>query len=362
MTYSQKPLVVNARFLTQNIVGVQRYALEVSKRLKGLRPDTRFLTPKGVLHDDLADMLGAEVVGRLSGHAWEQLELPLLVRGARLLSLCNTGPILYPRQVVTLHDASPFAVPEAYSGTFRSWYWVVFRGLKTTARGLTTVSHFSQRELARICGIRPERLEVIYNGREHILATPADPDILDRHNLREKPFLLAVGSSSPHKNFGRLVRALEQLGQTPFEVVIAGGSNPKVHAATGALPESVQHVGYVSDGELRALYEHATGFVHPAYYEGFGIPPLEAMTLGCPVVCSDAASLPEVCGDAALYFDPFDENDISAKIQRLMQDKPLQDRLRTLGSAQAERFSWDNTARAVLRSTESALGRTTGLG
>ena len=168
--------------------------------------------------------------------------------------------------------------------------------------------------------------------------------------------MLAVGSSSPHKNFLRLVRALEALGETPFSVVIAGGSNPKVHAATGDLPASVKHVGYVSDGELRALYEHAAGFIHPAYYEGFGIPPLEAMTLHCPVLCSNAASLPEVCGDAALYFDPFDEADISAKIQRLMQDKTLQTRLCALGTAQAERFSWDSTTAAVLELTERALG------
>ena len=349
-------LVVNARFLTQNIVGVQRYAVEIAKRLKVLRPDTRFLTPRGVVNEDLAETLGAEVAGRLTGHAWEQLELARLAAGAPLLSLCNTGPLFYPRQVVTLHDAAPFAVPEAYSRAFRSWYRVVFGSLKHSAQGLTTVSHFSQRELARICGIPPERLEVIYNGREHIFSIPADPGILDRHNLREHPFLLAVGSSSPHKNFGRLVHALEKLGETPFRVVIAGGSNPKVHAATGVLPASVRHVGYVSDGELRALYEHAAGFVHPAYYEGFGIPPLEAMTLGCPVLCSHAASLPEVCGDAALYFDPFDEDDISAKIQLFMQDKALRTRLCALGSGQAECFSWDHTTREVLNFAEHTLG------
>jgi len=138
-------------------------------------------------------------------------------------------------------------------------------------------------------------------------------------------------------------------------VVIAGGSNPRVHAATGALPESVRHVGYISDGELRALYEGAAGFVHPAYYEGFGIPPLEAMTLGCPVIVSNAASLPEVCGDAALYFDPFSEGDIADKIQTFMQDEALQTRLRAAGCAQAERFSWARTTLEVLDFTEHAL-------
>ncbi len=334
---------------------MQRYATEISKRLKDARPDVRFLTPKGVKHGALAEQLGAEVVGRLSGHAWEQLELPLLTRGGPLLSLCNTGPLAHPRQVVTLHDAAAFAVPEAYSAAFRALYRVIFTGLKHTARGLLTVSQFSQRELGRYCGLRPERVQVVYEGREHIFAAPADPGILARHNLLERPFLLAVGSSSPHKNFGTLVRALELLRETDFGVVIAGGSNPRVHAATGTLPEGVTHVGFVSDGELRALYEHAAGFVHPAYYEGFGIPPLEAMTLGCPVLVSNAASLPEICGDAALYFDPFSEADLADKIQTFMQDSSLQTRLRRAGRAQAERFSWESTTCEVLDFAERVL-------
>ena len=348
-------LVVNARFLTQPIVGVQRYATEIAKRLKVLRPDTRFLTPKGVVHEALAEQLGAEVTGRLTGHAWEQLELAALADQAPLLSLCNTGPIFYPRQVVTLHDAAPMAVPEAYSRAFRSWYNVLFRALGRNAKGILTDSEFSRQELVRRAGIPERKLKVVYLGREHIFESSSDPGILARHDLQDRAYLLAVGSSSPHKNFSRLVHALEKLGETPFRVVIAGGSNPKVHVATGVLPESVKHVGYVSDGELRALYEHAAGFVHPAYYEGFGIPPLEAMTLGCPVLCSHAASLPEVCGDAALYFDPFDEDDISAKIQTFMQDRALQTRLCTLGSAQAERFSWERTTLEVLNFAERTL-------
>ncbi len=348
-------LFVNARFLTQDTTGVQRYAVEVSKRLKVLRPDTRFLTPQGVKHPELAAQLGAETVGRSSGHVWEQGELLAHTRSGALLSLCNTGPLAHPRQVVTLHDASPFAVPEAYSRAFRTVYRVLFTGFGRTARGILTDSAFSQRELTRRAGIPERKLKIVYLGREHFLEVCSDPGILERHALHDRPFLLAVGSSSPHKNFGALVRALEHLGETSFGVVIAGGSNPRVHATAGTLPENVTHVGFVSDGELRALYEHAAGFVHPAYYEGFGIPPLEAMTLGCPVLVSNAASLPEVCGDAALYFDPFNEHDIADKIQTFMQDRDLQTRLRTLGAAQAERFSWDTAAREVLGFTEHAL-------
>lgn len=348
-------LFVNARFLTQDVTGVQRYAIELSKRLKTLHPDTRFLTPKGIKHPELAENLGAEVTGRLTGHLWEQLELPFLTRGGPLLSLCNTGPLVHPRQVVTLHDAAVFAVPEAYSRGFRSWYRVLHTGLGRTAKGILTDSEFSRGELERYARIPQHKLEVVYLGHEHVLELDRDVHILAEHRLTDRPFLLAVGSSSPHKNFGRLVRALATLGPTDFDIVIAGGSNPRVHVGSGTLPDGIKHVGFVSDGELRALYEHTAGFAHPAYYEGFGIPPLEAMTLGCPVVCSHAASLPEVCGDAALYFDPMDEADIAVKIQTLMGDGDLQTRLRDRGRSRAERFSWDDAARNVWDFTENVL-------
>jgi len=357
MTPNTMPLFVNARFLTQTVTGVQRYGIEVSRELKRLRPEVRFLAPKNVLHHGLAEELGAEVKGRLTGHAWEQVELPRLTRGGALLSLCNTGPLLKREQVVTFHDANVFAVPEAYSLAFQGLYRLLFFGLKHTAKGLVTVSEFSRRELGRYCGIPESRLEVIPEGKEHVFAAEADEGILIKHALTGRPFLLAVSSQSPHKNFGAVVKALQILGETDFGVVIAGGTNPRVHARTGALPGSVKHVGYVSDGELRALYEHAAGFVHPAYYEGFGIPPLEAMALGCPVVVSKAASLPEVCGNAALYFDPHNPADIADKIQRLMGDDALRRTLRCKGLERAERFSWTTCAAEVLAFAESKLGR-----
>ncbi|ADI15958.1 glycosyltransferase family 4 protein [Truepera radiovictrix] len=348
------PLFVNARFLTQPMTGVQRYAAEVARRLKRARPATRFLVPRNVLHTGLADELGAEVTGRLTGHAWEQLELPFYTRGGGLLSLCNTGPLLKRRQVVTLHDAAAFAIPEAYALAFRSWYKVLFVGLGRAARGVLTDSHFSAAELQHYAHVPKHKLRVVYLGKEHLLQTPPDPAVLTRHHLT-RPFVLAVSSLSPHKNFGAVVRALEHLGETPFDTVIAGGISPRVHARTAQLPASIKHVGYVSDGELRALYEGASAFIHPALYEGFGLPPLEAMALGCPVIVSKAASLPEVCGDAALYFDPHDPSDLADKIRQLMQDAPLQARLRHEGPVQAARFSWERCADEVLSFAESAL-------
>jgi glycosyltransferase involved in cell wall biosynthesis len=350
-------LTVNARFLTQRLTGVQRYAIEVSRRLKAMRPDIRFVAPTDVIHDDIARELAVETVGRLHGHAWEQLELPRHLHGTGLISLCNAAPIAVARQIVTIHDAAPFTVPEAYSRAFTLWYRIMTRWLGARAAGIVTVSHFSAGELNRYLGVAPERIDVTPLGSEHVRAVPADETVIARHGLDDRPFLLAVGSHSPHKNFPALVRAAERLGDVPFRFVMAGGADPRVHAS---MPEAlasshVVHVGGVSDAELRALYERAAGYVHPAYYEGFGLPPLEAMALGCPVLTSHAASLPEVCGDAAEYFNPFDGDGMVTAIRQFMANDARRAGLAAAGRERARQFSWDRCAQALLEVADARL-------
>jgi glycosyltransferase involved in cell wall biosynthesis len=350
------PLVVNGRFLTQRVTGVQRYAIEVTRRLKVLRPDLRVLTPTGVIHHEIARELGAERVGRLRGHAWEQVELPWYRRGAGLINLCNAAPVTVTKQIVTIHDCAPFAVPEAYSRAFTQWYRFITRQIGQRARHILTVSHFSAGELNRYLKIDPAKITVIPLGREHVFACDASYDAIERHKLGNVIFLLAVGSHSPHKNFAALVTIAEKLNNADCRFVIVGGADPRVHASNPtALDERVIHVGAVSDAELRALYENAAGYVHPAYYEGFGLPPLEAMALGCPVLTSRAAALPETCGNAAAYFDPFDMTDMVTATQRFLADADHRAGLAQAGRERAQMFSWDECARAILESAEANL-------
>ena len=348
--------VVNARFLTQPITGVQRYAIEVSRRLRKMEPNIRFLTPHNVIHHDLFEELGAQVVGRRTGHLWDQLELSHHAGTAPLINLCNSGPMFRRHQLVTFHDAAPFAVPQAYSRSYRLWYRFMMRRIGKAARIIATDSEFSRRELQSRIGIAGEKIEVVPLGHEHVHLQPADATVIGRHDLGDRPFLLAVGSRSPHKNFGALLGALAKIGHCDFEIVIAGGVSPRIHAGVDLetkLPANVRHVGFVTDSELRALYEKAAAYVHPAYYEGFGLPPLEAMALGCPVISSNAASLPEVCGDAAVYFDPHDDAALAEAIMTTMADHELRRRLRIAGREQADRFAWDRTAERILKLSRS---------
>ena len=363
MDRKKTEVLINARFLTQTTTGVQRYAIEIVKALDKLigdgHPATRghsftLLSPQDVRQELGLKNIPVKRVGRFGGHLWEQLELPYYARHGLLLSLCNAAPLAKRNQIVAIHDAAVFVNPKNFSLPFRGWYKVLLTALGKVARRIITVSAFSKKELIRHCGIDESKLFVTYEGGEHALAAVPQDGVLRRWGIDGRRYVLAVSSVSPNKNFSAVVRAVELLGETDFKVVIAGGTNHKVFGGSESpLPDSVIRVGYVSDGALRSLYEHAACFVYPSLYEGFGLPPLEAMNCGCPVVVSEMASMPEVCDDAALYCDPHDPKDISDKIRHLMENEDLRTRLRQKGAPRAELFSWERSARATLDTIEA---------
>lgn len=349
-----KTIYINGRFLAQPLTGVQRYSHELVRAWDELLDcgeidrhayELVVLAPKSAPAQNPWRHVRLVQAGRFDGNLWEQIDLPWLARGGLLFSPGNIGPYFHPNQAVTLHDASVFAVPEAYSRLFRWKYRLIMRRMGRIARQIFTVSEFSRGELSRYLNIPPERITVVYPGKEHILRVEPDERILDRYGLRDRPFLFAVSSNSPHKNFATLLAAIRQMGDQEFKFVIAGGTFARVFQATGMeeLPANVIRVGYVSDGELRALYEHAQAFVFPSLYEGFGLPPLEAMACGCPVICSNAASLPEVCGDAAVYFEPQDVETLVHQINQLFCNSFSRDFLLRRGIDRANCFSWKRT-------------------
>lgn len=348
-------LQVNGRFLGQRITGAQRYARELLAAVDTCLQNPEWSGTRLTLLVPRATprpRLGAaefRVIGRLRGNLWEQMELPLWGNGSVLLNLSNTAPLLGRNMVATIHDASVYAVPQAYSPAFRSWYRTMIPVIGRRSRRVVTSSRFSRGELQRHAGIDPARIVVIPGSGEHMLARPADPGVFDRLGLGARPYILAVSSRSSHKNVGRVVEAMELLADESIDLVLAGGGNQRVFRGPGT-PSSrrIRMAGYVSDGELRALYERAGCFVYPSLYEGFGLPPLEAMNCGCPVIASRAASLPEVCGDAALYCDPDDPADIARGIARVMESEQLRQDLRQGGFARAAQFCWSHAGRALL--------------
>jgi glycosyltransferase involved in cell wall biosynthesis len=355
-------VLVNGRFLGQRITGAQRYARELLTAMdawlqndRGLarRLSITVLIPRGTPTPPLGAIAFREI-GRLRGHAWEQAELPWHAGRELLLNLCNTAPMTGQHMVATILDASVYAVPEAYSFGFRAWYRIMIPVVGRRSRRVITISQFSRRELERYPRIDPAKTSVVYGSGEHILTTPADERVLDRLSLRSRPYVLGVSSRSVHKNVGRVAEAVGLVSDQSFDLVLAGGDNPRVFSDSATLSgERIRVTGYVTEGELRALYQSAACFVYPSLYEGFGLPPLEAMTCGCPTIVSRTASLPEVCGDAAVYCNPADPEDIARRIGEVMQNQTLREHLRGQGFERAGRFRWADGARAILTLIES---------
>jgi glycosyltransferase involved in cell wall biosynthesis len=351
-------VAVNGRFLGQRVTGVQRHARELLRAMDALLTSSpavraRFsfsvLAPPGTALSLSLATIPTRHVGSLRGQLWEQLELPRHAAEAMLLNLCNTAPLTSGDMVATIHDASVYAVPEAYSRLFRTWYRFMLPRLGKRARQIVTVSEFSKRELERYTRVSTAGVTIISGGGEHILAQPADPRIVERMSLRPRGYVVAVGSRSPHKNLAGVAEAARQLGRQGIDTVIAGCTNTEVFSSA-TVPEHthLHFAGYVTDAELRALYEQAACLVYPSFYEGFGLPPLEAMNCCCPVVAARAASLPEVCGDAAVYCDPADPSDIARTVQRVVSDLAMQDDMRRRGAERARRFSWSGAATSML--------------
>lgn len=352
-----KTVYINGRFLTQPVTGVQRYALELTRQMDCLVAeaptlrDLRFvcLAPPEKFTSPSWKNIELRRVGWNTGNLWEQIDLPFQAGGQILFSPANIGPWYYRNQVVTLHDASVFAMPGVYSRAFRLKYRFVFQQLAQHARLILTDSSFSQRELAHYLHSVPQRFEVVPLGCDHLDRVQHDERILAAHGLRKGCYFFTVASRSAHKNLQSIFEAFKQV-DSDLKLVVAGGSYKTIFQTPTheSLPENVELLDYISDEELKALYENARAFIFPSFYEGFGLPVLEAMRCGCPVLCSNAASLPEVAGNSALYFDPHQVDQIAATCNNFLADPACEQRLRFEGRQHAEAFSWAAAAQRTL--------------
>jgi glycosyltransferase involved in cell wall biosynthesis len=351
------PVFVNGRFLSQPVTGVQRFSAEIVGAIDALMAqgewaETSLLTPhlNGLRPSEPAGISGRlreRSVGQRHGHLWEQLDLPRAARGGILVSLGNTAPLLAGRaQVVVIHDAGVFDTPYSYSWKFRLWYKGLQRALAKAGAQIATVSEFSRQRIAACLGIDPARISVIYEGADHILRTPADPQTLVRHNLRAGQYALVVGSRVAHKNLAALAEVAQTLQRRGLALAVAGGGNKDVFQATGD-GLAAQRLGRTTDAELRALYQDAACLLFPSRYEGFGLPPVEAMACGCPVIASRSGAVEEVCGDAALYFDTETPQSITRAVERLLEEPGLAADLRARGLQRAGALSWVSSARRL---------------
>ncbi|HRY30055.1 MAG TPA: glycosyltransferase family 1 protein [Elusimicrobiota bacterium] len=354
----KRTVLINGRFLGQPVTGVQRYAREVLS-VMGAMPDNPFHLvlacpnrPKGESFGNVEILNDASP---LPGAMWQQIRLPWIIQKTKadlLWSPCNIGPLFAENHVVTIHDASVFAHPECFSPLFRAYYRAAWKSLGRRARLIITDSNFSKNELIRYRIAKPEKIRVVYAGHREMDASAKPQPIVDG------PYVLTVGSRDPRKNLGRLLQAWEKLGTSKKNrrlIVAGGGAASFSSEKIGKVPSDVVFTGHVPDEKLAALYAGADAFLFPSLYEGFGMPPLEAMSSGIPVAVSDIPVLREMCGNAAVYVNPTDPDDIRHGLHEILSDTDLRRRLVEKGRAQVGSFTWDKTAAGILNTFREIL-------
>jgi glycosyltransferase involved in cell wall biosynthesis len=343
-----KTTPVNARFLTQPLTGIQRYAWNIVQRL----PSLRLITPKKpeAAYHSISSSRVLHVSHILPSHFWEQLVLPTAFTNQEVLwTPAGIGPFIAKHHVLTIHDLSMLEHPEWYAGTYARWYQLIFPPVARKARKIITVSQFCKHRIIQLLKIPADKIEVFYEGVDQQFHPEPAIEVqatLDKLGI-SKPYILAVGAVSARKNLSRLFEAWKIISSRTDEVslVVIGSIGLSYSNVTSQIiPSRTVHLKGIGDQQLVHLYAGATAFVYPSLYEGFGLPVLESMAVGTPVIASRTTSLPEVAGDAAWFIDPYDIASIAAGIERVIDDSNLQEDLRQKGFQRVQQFSWDWTA------------------
>jgi glycosyltransferase involved in cell wall biosynthesis len=342
---------INGRFLDQTTTGVQRYAREVTRAMDEVlllaNGSATIYAPKINRPVPEFKSLTLSAGGPASGHLWEQCVLPL--RGKeRLLNLCNTAPAFANDQVVCIHDANIFNEPVSYRRAFRSYYKLLQPWIARRALRVTTVSNYAAADIAKHIDIDAREIAVLPNGHEHALRWRAECSRLFDESPPRRNYVLLLGSRARHKNITRILDMADALDSLGLDIFVAGGGASIFNAVDAGPAGNVRWFGRVTDDDLALLMSKALCLAFPSLAEGFGLPVVEAMARGCVVVSSDRASLPEVCGDAALMADPQDSSQWITHFDQLRQSALLRSELKAKGAAQATKFSWTQTARTYL--------------
>ena len=349
---------INGDFLGLHPTGVARYAREVTVALDRLVAEGHPLT-RGLALDIVAPTAGREPLALAAlpvrivpefrrprlPQVWVQMQLPAHVR-AGLLSFCNLAPVAVKRQIVCIHDLHTRLMPESYGRGFRLAHDLILPRLGRRAAKITTVSELSRSHLVAH-GIAPaDKIVVTYNGSDHARRWNAARSDLSPAG---RPYVLCLGRPQKYKNVALMVELAPLLDSLGVDLWMAGDVElAEAVPGLAALPANLRLLGRIDDDDFGKALSGAVAFLFPSRIEGFGLPAVEAMVAGCPVIASTAPCLPEVCGEAALYADPDDAAAWAAAVRRLLDDDGLSAGLKRAGQARAELYTWRGIAERYL--------------
>ena len=345
--------VVNGRYLTQKASGVHRYAFEICNQLYEMGIDFHVAIPQGIQADYKFKFKTVKCGSIQNGHIWEQVSLPRYLKSIGsplLISLTSCGPLFYKNQIMTIHDVSHERRPEWFSKGYYRFYHFMMPRIGKKAHAVLTVSQFSKQEIIETLGIDANKIHVVHSNVP-FHDTPSTEELLNfKRSIESEKYILAVSNMDPRKNFAQLIRAFNNIEDKSVKLYIIGMRQKAFNSPDlqELVSDRVHLPGFVDDEQLKQMYQNAILSVYPSLYEGFGLPPLESMTFGCPTIVSDIPALREVTQDAGLYVDPYNVDDITEKINLLLKDENLQQSLRIKGLQQIKKYSWEKSAKQVL--------------
>ena len=354
-------IIINGRFLLHKVTGVERYARELVSALDDVisesgqeadTPDLEFemAIPPETESIPVYQNIAVHRIGKLSNRMWEHISFPAYVKSRKgiALNLCNVAPLPFPG-VSTVHDMKPIVHPEYYSRKFVLWYRLLFANELRRSRMILTGTKFSAKEIMRFYHIKSHRIHLIPEGWQHFERIQYDENALERYGLKRREYFFSMGSRDPGKNLKWIIASARRNPKMVYAV--SGNVNRDVFSGSDAdveqdmdrglqkqevqMPENIRFLGYVRDEEAKTLMRECKAFLFPSFYEGFGLPPLEALSAGCPcIVVSDIPVMREIFEEEAVYIDPNTVNEFACR--RSNAEKIL------------KKYSWKKSAKKLL--------------
>lgn len=360
---------IDARMYGSGFTGIGRYTYELVKNLAEMDTENEyviFLRKEAYTKFSIPNERFTKVLADFPHYSFaEQISFLSLLNKAKLDLMHFThfnAPIFYNKPyIVTIHDLTLSFFPGKKMNNFirRFAYRLVMKTVTKKAKKIITVSENTKKDLQKIFNVPEDHIKIIYNGVNPEFSEKSEtsrPDLMKKLGL-QKPYFLYTGVWRNHKNVTGLIKAFAELNQelgNQYDLVITGRHNPSYKEIPDIIKEmkledSVHLVGMVSEDDLKALYQYALAYVFPSFYEGFGLPPLEAMQCGTPVAASNTSAVPEICGEGnALFFDPYNVSDIKEKMRSIATDASVRQNLVNNGFERVKFFSWEKMTGEVL--------------
>lgn len=333
---------INGLFFTQKTTGVHRFARQLLAEIDHIciKGEIKIVVPIGTTVPKYNNILIVEF-GKLHGLLWEQIDFPIFLNKHKGVgvNLCNSQPLIKPG-IICIHDVAYKTHPEYFKTLHGkmsvAWHKLVYRLAAWSKFPIFTVSYFSKYSIIDTYRIEPSRIHVISNGWQHIRKIAPDENVLEKYNLKEKAFYFTLGNINYNKNTRWVIQYAQKHPEDTFVLSGIRVKNSNVDIET---VKNVKWLGYLSDSEIVALYKYCRAFIFPSIHEGFGIPPMEALSQGAKIIIANTTCLPEIYQGSAIYIDPYDTD---VNLETLLNTEKLEKPENVL-----LRYSWETSAKKL---------------